>query len=44
MNTTMAMLNAGSSGMAIVFVATTPWHPLLNGLVEADYEGFCLIS
>jgi hypothetical protein len=41
----MAMPNAGSIGMAIVLlVATNPQHPLVNGLVEADYEGFRLIS
>ena len=35
---------AGSSGIAIVNIASPPWQPLHNGLVKGLYEGFYKIT
>ncbi len=35
---------AGSSGIAIVNIASPPWQPLHDGLVKCPYEGFHKIT
>ena len=44
MNTTMADPIAGSSGMAIVNIASPTWQRLRNGLVKSPFEGFYSIA
>ncbi len=35
---------SGSSGIAILNIASPPWQPLHDGLVKGPYEGFYKIT